>query len=76
MNESAGEQSAPGRRGIEPAGDVVVRALREADWGAVLRIYGEGIATGNATFTTLPVSAPSACASASPVITGFGGTRC
>jgi L-amino acid N-acyltransferase YncA len=40
-----------------PAGpaDVTVRALGEADWDAVLRIYAEGIATGNATFeTTVP----------------------
>lgn len=32
--------------------DVDVRALREEDWGAVRRIYGEGIATGVATFET------------------------
>lgn len=32
--------------------DVAVRALREADWPTVLRIYGEGIATGDATFET------------------------
>lgn len=32
--------------------DVTVRALRPADWPAVRRIYGEGIATGNATFDT------------------------
>jgi L-amino acid N-acyltransferase YncA/DNA-binding transcriptional ArsR family regulator len=32
--------------------DVTVRALRPADWRAVRRIYGEGIATGNATFDT------------------------
>lgn len=32
--------------------DVTVRALRPADWSAVRRIYGEGIATGNATFDT------------------------
>ncbi|PRY39421.1 helix-turn-helix domain-containing GNAT family N-acetyltransferase [Umezawaea tangerina] len=32
--------------------DVVVRALRRGDWAAVLRIYGEGIATGDATFET------------------------
>jgi L-amino acid N-acyltransferase YncA len=41
-----------GRPGIEPAGGLVVRELREADWDAVLGIYGEGIATGNATFET------------------------
>jgi L-amino acid N-acyltransferase YncA len=29
-----------------------VRALRPEDWGAVAGIYGEGIATGNATFET------------------------
>ncbi|MFC9994070.1 helix-turn-helix domain-containing GNAT family N-acetyltransferase [Nocardia sp. NPDC127526] len=32
--------------------DVTVRALTDSDWEAVLRIYGEGIATGNATFET------------------------
>jgi len=36
-------------------GDVTVRALEPADWPAVRRIYGEGIATGVATFeTTVP----------------------
>ncbi len=30
--------------------DVTVRALEERDWTDVRRIYGEGIATGNATF--------------------------
>ena len=30
--------------------DVVVRAMADDDWDAVLRIYGEGIATGHATF--------------------------
>ncbi|GAA1228501.1 hypothetical protein GCM10009676_08630 [Prauserella halophila] len=35
--------------------DVTVRALRSEDWPAVRRIYGEGIATGIATFeTTVP----------------------
>lgn len=35
--------------------DVHVRALRPEDWPAVRRIYGEGIATGIATFeTTVP----------------------
>ncbi|GAA1205278.1 helix-turn-helix domain-containing GNAT family N-acetyltransferase [Prauserella alba] len=35
--------------------DVTVRALRDEDWPAVLRIYEEGIATGIATFeTTVP----------------------
>ncbi len=29
-----------------------VRPLADADWAAVLRIYAEGIATGNATFET------------------------
>jgi L-amino acid N-acyltransferase YncA len=29
-----------------------VRALTDADWDAVLRIYAEGIATGDATFET------------------------
>ncbi|MFI7121318.1 helix-turn-helix domain-containing GNAT family N-acetyltransferase [Amycolatopsis sp. NPDC049868] len=32
--------------------DVVVRALHEDDWDSVRRIYGEGIATGIATFET------------------------
>lgn len=32
--------------------DVTVRALTDADWEAVRRIYGEGIATRNATFET------------------------
>ncbi len=32
--------------------DVAVRAMTDADWDSVLRIYGEGIATGNATFAT------------------------
>ncbi|MEU3771307.1 GNAT family N-acetyltransferase [Amycolatopsis keratiniphila] len=32
--------------------DVIVRALREDDWDSVRRIYGEGIATGIATFET------------------------
>jgi L-amino acid N-acyltransferase YncA/DNA-binding transcriptional ArsR family regulator len=36
----------------EPPGDVRIRALAEADWAAVRRIYAEGIATGNATFET------------------------
>ena len=35
--------------------EVTVRALDQADWDAVLRIYAEGIATGDATFeTTVP----------------------
>jgi L-amino acid N-acyltransferase YncA/DNA-binding transcriptional ArsR family regulator len=33
-------------------GDVEVRALTAADWTAVRRVYGEGIATGDATFET------------------------
>ncbi|WP_280445641.1 helix-turn-helix domain-containing GNAT family N-acetyltransferase [Nocardia brasiliensis] len=32
--------------------DVTVRAMTDTDWDAVLRIYGEGIATRNATFDT------------------------
>jgi L-amino acid N-acyltransferase YncA/DNA-binding transcriptional ArsR family regulator len=32
--------------------DVTVRAMQPADWPDVRRIYGEGIATGNATFET------------------------
>jgi L-amino acid N-acyltransferase YncA/DNA-binding transcriptional ArsR family regulator len=39
----------------EVPGDVTVRALEPGDWPAVRRIYGEGIATGVATFeTTVP----------------------
>ncbi len=39
----------------EVPGDVTVRALAPGDWAAVRRIYGEGIATGVATFeTTVP----------------------
>lgn len=30
----------------------MIRAMTEADWPAVARIYGEGIETGNATFET------------------------
>jgi L-amino acid N-acyltransferase YncA len=36
----------------DPPPDVEVRAMRARDWPAVLRIYGEGIAAGNATFDT------------------------
>jgi len=32
--------------------DVQIRPLEVADWNAVRRIYGEGIATGDATFET------------------------
>ncbi len=32
--------------------DVTVRAMRPADWAAVRQIYGEGIATGDASFDT------------------------
>lgn len=32
--------------------DVTVRAMQPRDWDAVRRIYGEGIATGDATFET------------------------
>ena len=32
--------------------DVMVRAMQDADWDAVRRIYAEGIATGDATFET------------------------
>ncbi|SEO43728.1 helix-turn-helix domain-containing GNAT family N-acetyltransferase [Amycolatopsis saalfeldensis] len=39
-------------------GDVTVRELEPGDWAAVRRIYGEGIATGIATFeTTVPTRA-------------------
>ncbi|MGW0519447.1 helix-turn-helix domain-containing GNAT family N-acetyltransferase [Crossiella sp. NPDC003009] len=41
----------PGGLADLPA-DVTVRAMTEADWPAVRRIYGEGIATGRATFET------------------------
>lgn len=38
--------------------DATVRALRDGDWPAVRRIYGEGIASGIATFeTTVPEAA-------------------
>ncbi|MEV0071227.1 GNAT family N-acetyltransferase [Amycolatopsis sp. NPDC050768] len=38
--------------------DVTVRALEPGDWAAVRRIYGEGLATGIATFdTTVPTRA-------------------
>jgi L-amino acid N-acyltransferase YncA len=47
----------PAALGDLPA-DVTVRAMRETDWPAVRRIYGEGIATGDATFeTTVPAAA-------------------
>jgi phosphinothricin acetyltransferase len=35
-----------------PALAVTIAPLRRADWGDVARIYGEGIATGEATFET------------------------
>lgn len=35
---------------------VEIRALREDDWPEVEAIYGQGIATGNATFETAPPS--------------------
>lgn len=34
----------------DPVEDVAVRRLEPGDWAAVRRIYGEGIATGDATF--------------------------
>jgi phosphinothricin acetyltransferase len=37
---------------LEPPADVAVRAMVEDDWSDVRRIYGEGIATGDATFET------------------------
>jgi L-amino acid N-acyltransferase YncA len=37
---------------LRPAAGVSVRAMTAADWPDVRRIYGEGIATGNATFET------------------------
>jgi L-amino acid N-acyltransferase YncA/DNA-binding transcriptional ArsR family regulator len=39
----------------EPSSDIRLRALEPGDWPEVRRIYGEGIATGTATFeTTVP----------------------
>jgi L-amino acid N-acyltransferase YncA len=35
---------------LQASGDVIVRAMRTKDWPAVLHIYEEGIATGDATF--------------------------
>jgi L-amino acid N-acyltransferase YncA/DNA-binding transcriptional ArsR family regulator len=37
---------------VDLPSDVTVRALGEDDWVDVRRVYGEGIATGNATFET------------------------
>ncbi|WP_158845747.1 helix-turn-helix domain-containing GNAT family N-acetyltransferase [Saccharothrix deserti] len=37
---------------LDPPADVVVRAMVDDDWVDVRRIYGEGIATGDATFET------------------------
>ncbi|GAB2962274.1 helix-turn-helix domain-containing GNAT family N-acetyltransferase [Saccharothrix stipae] len=37
---------------LDPPADVAVRAMVDDDWADVRRIYGEGIATGNATFDT------------------------
>ncbi|ONI84738.1 ArsR family transcriptional regulator [Saccharothrix sp. ALI-22-I] len=37
---------------LDPPADVAVRAMVDDDWGDVRRIYGEGIATGDATFET------------------------
>ncbi|MGW4111469.1 helix-turn-helix domain-containing GNAT family N-acetyltransferase [Actinosynnema sp. NPDC004786] len=39
-------------RPLEPPADVAVRAMVDDDWADVRRIYGEGIATGDATFET------------------------
>ncbi|MFD7659808.1 helix-turn-helix domain-containing GNAT family N-acetyltransferase [Actinosynnema sp. NPDC059797] len=39
-------------RPLDPPADVAVRAMTDADWGDVRRIYGEGIATRQATFET------------------------
>lgn len=41
----------PGRLDDLPT-DITIRALRPGDWGAVRRIYAQGIATGLATFET------------------------
>src|SRR5579872_669108 len=32
--------------------EIAIRSMTADDWAAVSRIYGEGIATGNATFAT------------------------
>ncbi|MEU7479267.1 metalloregulator ArsR/SmtB family transcription factor [Lentzea sp. NPDC042327] len=37
---------------VRPVAGVAVRAMTAADWPDVRRIYGEGIASGNATFET------------------------
>ncbi|MEV8442379.1 metalloregulator ArsR/SmtB family transcription factor [Actinosynnema sp. NPDC051121] len=37
---------------LDPPRDVTVRAMADGDWADVRRIYGEGIATGDATFET------------------------
>ncbi|WP_329789392.1 metalloregulator ArsR/SmtB family transcription factor [Lentzea sp. DG1S-22] len=37
---------------VRPVDGVTVRAMTAADWPEVRRIYGEGIASGNATFET------------------------
>ncbi|MEU4745532.1 metalloregulator ArsR/SmtB family transcription factor [Actinosynnema sp. NPDC023658] len=37
---------------VGSVGEVSVRAMADDDWADVRRIYGEGIATGNATFET------------------------
>ncbi|GGP64798.1 helix-turn-helix domain-containing GNAT family N-acetyltransferase [Saccharothrix coeruleofusca] len=40
------------RHPANPPADVTVRAMTDDDWADVRRVYGEGIATGNATFET------------------------
>jgi phosphinothricin acetyltransferase len=41
-------------RADETGGAVTIRPVTVADWPAVQAIYAEGIATGNATFETVP----------------------
>ncbi|MFE2751636.1 helix-turn-helix domain-containing GNAT family N-acetyltransferase [Actinosynnema sp. NPDC059335] len=41
---------------VDLPADVAVRAMTDADWTDVRRVYAEGIATGNATFETEPPS--------------------
>ena len=48
--------------------ELQVRSLAAADWPTVERIYGEGIATGNATFETAPPSWDSFDASRVPAL--------
>lgn len=40
----------PSKPYVSVVADVVIRPMTDEDWDAVARIYGEGIATGEATF--------------------------